>query len=627
MAASSFSGGAFSGIVRLSLAGLTGLLSTAALARPLAFDLNADGVVGAADLSALLGAIGRPATPLELQIADSNADGALSMADVEDLVEAWGASASGADAPEGSMGVIEEGARLPVTPPPPPPPPPPSVGWTTLTASPDTVAIYVSAAGNDSNNGLSPAAPLRTIAAGVAKLRNGKPDWLLLKAGDTWNTGLGTWTKSGRSLTEPMVIGVYGATAVTSRARLRTGTSAGFQMTSSSGVSYLSMIGISMTPEAYTGTQRAQGFRWVGPGRGLLIEDCEIVGFQTNIAIQGQTIPMRDVKIRRNIIADSFAIGDHSQGIYMSDVDGILIEENVLDHNGWKTGVVGAEQTIFNHNIYLTKDTTSATTVRGNISANASSHGMQLRRGGLCENNLLIGNPINILFGQFQSAWPSQAATGTISRNVVIDSRNIGTQSRGHGIWLQMANGVTVSENVIAHQENGGSGLAIYADYNYQNVNIDRNVVHRWAAPTGGGAALRFQGTATGLNRVRWNTFSQTNSARISEHLVAIPAGVFSYQQNRYTTNAASSGWFHVNGSNLSLATWLLLAIDVGSVSGPGLFPDPLREVETYNATLGGPATEAAFIVEARKQSKANWRTQYTAAGANAWIRAGYGLN
>ena len=47
--------------------------------------------------------------------------------------------------------------------------------------------IYVSSStGSDSNTGLSPNSPLKTIAAGEALLRNGYPDQLLLKAGDTF---------------------------------------------------------------------------------------------------------------------------------------------------------------------------------------------------------------------------------------------------------------------------------------------------------------------------------------------------------------------------------------------------------------------------------------------------------
>ena len=89
-----------------------------------------------------------------------------------------------------------------------------SEGWTTVTPARDTHVIYVSSSGgSDGNNGLSPDSPVQTIAHAVGMLRDGSADWMLLKAGDTWNSGLGTWRKSGRSNDEPMLIGSYGSGA------------------------------------------------------------------------------------------------------------------------------------------------------------------------------------------------------------------------------------------------------------------------------------------------------------------------------------------------------------------------------------------------------------------------------
>src|SRR5690606_14606294 len=123
----------------------------------------------------------------------------------------------------------------------------------------------------------------------------------------------------------------------------------------------------------------------------------------------------QNIQLRRSVIADAFskrattdtgwlipggdgekhygyAGGSHAQGLYASDIDGLLIEENVFDHNGWKEGVAGAERTIYNHNLYIQSDNSPDVTVRGNIIANAAAHGAQLRPGGIMEDNLFIGN-------------------------------------------------------------------------------------------------------------------------------------------------------------------------------------------------------------------------------------------
>src|SRR3569832_68666 len=104
-------------------------------------------------------------------------------------------------------------------------PPIDSNGWTVFTPSSDSQVIYVSSStGNDSNSGLSASAPVKTIRRGTSLLRNGYPDWLLLKKGDSWtltsngdqfNTSgyPGSLCLSGRSATEPMLIASYGTGA------------------------------------------------------------------------------------------------------------------------------------------------------------------------------------------------------------------------------------------------------------------------------------------------------------------------------------------------------------------------------------------------------------------------------
>jgi len=88
-------------------------------------------------------------------------------------------------------------------------------GWTVFKPSPDTHIIYVSSSGgNDRNDGRSQRTPVKTLARGYSLLRNGYPDWLLLKKGDTWiNEAFRVFQRSGRSAREPMLISSYGTGA------------------------------------------------------------------------------------------------------------------------------------------------------------------------------------------------------------------------------------------------------------------------------------------------------------------------------------------------------------------------------------------------------------------------------
>jgi hypothetical protein len=272
-------------------------------------------------------------------------------------------------------------------------------GWTVVTESGDTVKIYVSSTGNDSDNGLTSVTPKRTLAAAIALLRTGYPDWLLLKKGDVWTETFGTWTKDGRSMDEPMLIGTYGSGA---RPWLKSATTNGtlFQGGSQVGrdVNYLFVLGIDFyntkrdpNHADFTGLNVLDiCFRWLGPSNGLHIEDCRFAYGILGLTIQNFYGAVSNVTIRRNVIHDNVpASSGHSQGIYAQGVSGITIEENWFVHNGW-IGV--GTDTIFNHSAYIYADCTNLVAV-GNVIAQSSSHGLQARPGGIVQNNLFIDNP------------------------------------------------------------------------------------------------------------------------------------------------------------------------------------------------------------------------------------------
>src|SRR5262249_55910785 len=95
-------------------------------------------------------------------------------------------------------------------------------GWTVFSPSADTRIVYVSSStGKDTNTGLSPNAPVKTIAKALSRVRHGRPDWLLLKRGDVWTNEVFGYPKlAGRSASEPMLISSYGSGA---RPLLKTG--------------------------------------------------------------------------------------------------------------------------------------------------------------------------------------------------------------------------------------------------------------------------------------------------------------------------------------------------------------------------------------------------------------------
>jgi hypothetical protein len=102
------------------------------------------------------------------------------------------------------------------------------------------------------------------------------------------------------------------------------------------------------------------------------------------------------------------------------------------------------------------------------------------------------------------------------------------------------------------------------------------------------------------------------------------PLSGVSFSNNKYFSGLDSGGWFKIEGKDADFKAWTAATGDTGSTEEEVRFQDPTRTVETYNASLGGKATFEDFITQVRKQSKATWRKEYTAAAVNAYVREGF---
>ncbi|MCX5658232.1 MAG: hypothetical protein NTW19_00750 [Planctomycetota bacterium] len=443
-------------------------------------------------------------------------------------------------------------------------------GWTDIGASTDTRTIYVSSsAGSDSNNGLSSASPLKTIVAAQKLQRNGSPDWILLKKGDVFRETV-FWRNSGRSTSEPAVLGAYGTGA---RPSIRPAAGAdGIQMFPSTSVNNVAIVGIDLYAESRdpaNGTPNTAGSTGIfalGNVDNLLIEDTSVRFFGNDLVVEQYDVNRPDnLQVRRSIFTDAYsATSGHSQGAYLDGINGILLEENLFDHNGWNDQVSGAVKTMYNHNIYMQSNNSGgAIIVKNNITTRASSHGLQARSGGTITGNLADENAIGLLVGGGDSPMVGGVVT-SMTNNVVLESGDIGSDPRGWGIDITNLKSGLISGNIIAHQKSTQSqGHGIDIDSPVLLTTLSNNIVYDWATP------LR-------LNNVGINVTS------IANQLTSL------------------------NGAN---------------TFG---YPDPERTVASYNASLGGAATLDAFVVKARQQSRDSWNAAYTASAATAYIRAGF---
>ncbi|MBY6190732.1 DUF5011 domain-containing protein [Microbulbifer agarilyticus] len=363
-------------------------------------------------------------------------------------------------------------------------------GFTTILPASDSRLIYVSSStGDNANDGLTPETAVNSITRGKDLLRDGSPDWLLLKIGDEWQEGLGKWLKSGRSASEPMVVTAYGEG--TKRPLLMSGTKDGLRASGGGGspqiidnlvFSGLHLYAQTRDPDASTFVEvtNNRGINWFRGATYLLFEDNYIEHYKEGIQMHDlDNLNISGVVIRRNIIVDSYAVGAHSQGMYLAQTEGVLIEENIFDHNGWHPELAGAEATKFNHSVYIQKGNVGVE-IKNNIISRSSSHGMQLRPGGEILGNFLIRNPISILLGLNDDGVDD----GIVRNNVILNGNDINSDNakRGWGIDFNPENNAIVENNIVAHvMSDSGNRFAIKQSPNATYID---NIVYKWEEGT-----------------------------------------------------------------------------------------------------------------------------------------------
>lgn len=511
-------------------------------------------------------------------------------------------------------------------------------GWTGLSPSPDSKVVYVSSSGgNDAWDGLTPSSPKRTIAAGKAQLGHLRPDWLLLKRGDTWTEGLGQWTKSGRSQDEPMVVAWYGTAQA--RPRLQTGIDDGVNTTgagsSPATIENVAFVGLHFQAHTYDGTVNCVGARILQPSKHMLFEDCYFQAYHTNMVLQGYGGSHEDLRVRRCIVVDAYAQHGygtgHPQGLYAYAVNGLLIEENLFDHNGWSETVSNSGPDIFRHNVYIANGNTGVV-VRGNIIANASSHGMQLRCGGTVTNNLFVRNAIALSLGGGTLPEPSGVSVD-VRGNVILEGKDIDANNpRGWGLWFGNIADGQARYNIVAHNTLGNqpTALTIAGDaegdtggtIGVHDLSVDHNIFYNW------GGNLRVEGEGWQITNFDLSVLDLqdlTHTSPLMDHTSPTSvAGIDSSQNRFFSKLMPSTAWSQFQGVNHSIDYWMSQVGDTSSEDVLVKFVYPNVSVGSYSALIGGAPSLTGFLAAARQQSFANWHPEYLAVCVNRYVRFGF---
>lgn len=514
-----------------------------------------------------------------------------------------------------------------------------SGGWTEISALIQTNSriVYVSTSGDDRSaipynyddfpDMLNPTSPkaYSTIAAAEGQMRDGYPDIMLLKRGDTWSSNWSTWDKSGESATTPMVIGAYGSIGTK---RPKTGQ---FRIGS---VNYLVVSDLELD-----GAERALNAE--GAMRHVLLEGLYCPpGPGHGMAIQnpGANGGIDYLAIRRCVIAGRYrpsGSGTYVHGFYIDDAINLLIEENIIDDNGHdQYDAENNTADMRSHNTYvmLGRNGTENHIWRYNISSRASSHGFQCGSGGTIIGNLSVRDAIALQTTR-EDNW-HEGFSATVKHNVILHGRDINSGTRrGWGILITNANNQTIEDNIIGANDSTGQPYGILARTDYRNgvqmqvrnVSIKDNIVHNWNGNgvVDGELVSFISGGHISNISLSGNKLHATNSdLRVMEF--SDSSEITSSGNNTFYSARTSSEWFRLDGSNNNTSNYKSTVSDTSSSEGQTM-PSSGYGITEYLSSVGETATLDSFFTHIRAQRKGNWDTKYTAIPIINFVRAQFG--
>ena len=501
-------------------------------------------------------------------------------------------------------------------------------GWTRFEQQSGDRKVYVSSSeGHDSWEGLIPSRPLRSIEAAKKLLRSNHADQLLLKRGDRFDESLGQWKLSGRSAREPMVISSYGSG--TERPTLELENASGIVTHGGGGspseINHVAIVGIHFRALRPEGQGEETGVSWHQPSRNFLIEDCVFECFSTGLVLQAIGGRHKNMQVRRSVVVDSFnTTGGNPQGIYVVLCDGVLIEECVFDMNGWNPDIQGAGADIYSHNLYIDTNN-SALVVRGNIIARGASHGVQLRCGGVAEDNLFLRNSIALMMAGRSGPGRESALARD---NVFLEAKNIDEETpRGWGIDFNNVLSGEIAGNILVSHGTGELPLPLMLDgigngHYVHNVEVRENIFYGWRG------GIRFTGNKGSLENIvfRDNTVHSNGTlGPLFEVSALAESGAVRFGANSLRGPGKNGGGVVlVDGREEELEVWALRHGMQLPEAEPTSFLDPQRSVSEWNVQRGGDDSFDAFMAQARLQSKSLWHEELTAVVINAWIREGF---
>lgn len=351
---------------------------------------------------------------------------------------------------------------------------------------PNARNVYVSSVGDDKASGITPTTSVLTLAAAFRLSRTGRGDHILMRCGDTF-VGPVPSVPSGASAAFPTVVGSFGTGA---KPVITVDAGQGVMFQGNVRNDFVALQGWTLTyprrdPASALFTDAAAksdsfGVRVNGQGSmSILLEDFEVRHATDCLQFFG----VSGLTLRRCVLSDNWSTTGKSQGAYLDKCDGVLVEGCNLTHNGWSEVAAktypGAAASILSHGLYIQTTCGPDITVRNNVFTLASSHGAQLRTGGVLTGNLFDRCALAALVATNKSI---------VSGNVIMTGRDISPKDlRRAGIEIIDVPDVEVTGNFALNQAAGPYPMyAFRATYNTSKPTrfvFDGNITAGWNGP------------------------------------------------------------------------------------------------------------------------------------------------
>lgn len=527
----------------------------------------------------------------------------------------------------------------------------PGFQWTEPTPHASTRIVYVSKAGSDANDGLSELTPKLTIAAGVALLRDGFPDWLLLRRGDTWvHERFGNWAKSGLDATNKMLIGAYGTGA---RPIIDCSQQPWFTQAATPR-SYIAIVSIQFTVLSRGGSENIVGISGFG-GHDILFEDVSIDNFTIGFSFteSGASGRPTNYQFRRCQIFDIYTTTGGGIGVFFDLCDGIVFEECMLDYCGWHAGSGAADG---RHNTYF-QNTCGPIVFKNCTSSRSSLEGIKARSGGEITGNLFLANKdVSDFYNGINDAvfavTPAQ-----FNDNVAIESRlqNLADLTGSSaGVRMAAVHNWEFKRNIIAHNTllpasvstitsswNLRDATSVYGTRGVSDCVFEGNITYKWWGP------VRFINTAADpayfhdlsfTDNVFHEPFNDSDTSGSKSRVLTVSAALdasITFGGNTYYSLWTASEWFAVGASTYAVAAFNTLVGDTTSVGSDisGSWPNPDADVGDYLASIGeananDPWTDIDTLMGLMRvnHKEGPWNDAHSAPAVRDWFRANFGL-